>query len=172
MAICSATTACASKNASLTSGLRSVEKLSPTIGTTKQPFTRILPLSQRVAHSHCLSRAWGDGPMALLYGTAVPRRGRGTLMARRRPQSSRGSDARRNAANAAVRSVAFLINQAAGRSGGSGSSIQWVGASPLMPLYGISQPGCQPAVLDQKTSVQDTAITWSCCVGWPAPVGR
>src|SRR6478752_3566463 len=56
MAICSATTACASKNASVTSGLRSVEKLSPTIGTTNRPFTRILPLSQRVAHAHCLSR--------------------------------------------------------------------------------------------------------------------
>src|SRR3954471_17751877 len=57
MAICSATTACASKNASLTSGLRPVEKLSPTIGTTNRPFTGILPLSQRVAHAHCLSRA-------------------------------------------------------------------------------------------------------------------
>src|SRR3954454_21436124 len=58
MAICSATTACASKNASLTSGLRPVEKLSPTIGTTNRPFTGILPLSQRVAHAHCLSRVW------------------------------------------------------------------------------------------------------------------
>src|SRR3954463_6690839 len=57
MAICSATTACASKNASFTSGLRSVEKLSPTIGTTNRPFTGILSLSQRVAHAHCLSRA-------------------------------------------------------------------------------------------------------------------
>src|SRR6187200_3222835 len=65
MAICSATTACASKNASLTSGLRPVEKLSPTIGTTNRPFTRILPLSQRVAHAHCLSqvrlRGFQDG---------------------------------------------------------------------------------------------------------------
>ena len=60
MAICSATTACASKNASLTSGLRSVEKLSPTIGTTNRPFTGILPLSQQVAHAHCLSRATND----------------------------------------------------------------------------------------------------------------
>src|SRR4051794_21007123 len=25
-----------------------------------------------------MQAAWGDGPMALLYGTAVPRRGRGT----------------------------------------------------------------------------------------------
>src|SRR6476660_9902042 len=87
MAICSATTACASKNASLTSGLRSVEKLSPTIGTTKQPFTRILPLSQRVAHAHCLSRVQHAAEIGFRVETVELRGGdqggdrRGTLAA-------------------------------------------------------------------------------------------
>src|SRR3954468_10547339 len=67
----------------------------------------------------------------------------------------------------------LLDHSNGGRSGGSGSSLQWVGTSPLMPLYGVSQPACQPVALAQKAPAQVTAITSSCRrVGWPAPIGR